>query len=65
MDELAMNDPILDLEKAAKILGISRSYAYKHWHEWRLYKVRVLKMRPNAQPRFYKSDLLKMLEEQK
>ena len=60
-----MSPQIVTLEEAAQILRISRHTAYKRWHEWRDYGVRVLKMRPNATPRFYLSDLLKMMEQPK
>ncbi len=53
---------IVTLEEAAKLLKISKHTAYKRWHEWRDYGVRVLKMKPNSYPRFYVSDLLKMME---
>lgn len=56
---------IITLTEAAKILRISRGYAYQVWHKWPDQGVRVLKMAPNATPRFYLSDILKMLEKPK
>lgn len=56
---------IVTLEEAAKLLKISKHTAYKRWHGWRDYGVRVLKMKPNSTPRFYVSDLLKMMERPK
>jgi len=56
---------IVTLEEAAKLLKISKHTVYKRWHEWRDYGVRVLKMKPNSTPRFYVSDLLKMMERPK
>ncbi|MBI4708211.1 MAG: hypothetical protein HY761_09875 [Candidatus Omnitrophica bacterium] len=60
-----MTPEIVTLHEAAEILRISKHTAYRRWHEWRDYGVRVLKMRANATPRFYLSDLLKMMEVQK
>jgi transposase len=57
-----MAPEIVTLEQAANILKISKHTAYKKWHKWREYGVRVLKMETNATPRFYVSDLLKMME---
>jgi len=57
-----MAPEIVTLEEAAQILKIKKNYAYKIWHQWPDYGVRVLKLRPNATPRFYLSDILKMME---
>ena len=56
---------IITLKEAAEILRISPSYVYKIWHTWRDRGVRVLKDRPNASPRFYLQDILKMMEKPK
>jgi len=60
-----MAPEIVTLAEAAQILKIKKSYAYRIWHEWQAAGVRVLKLRPNATPRFYLSDLLKMIEKPK
>ena len=57
-----MSREIVTLKEAANLLKISIHTAYKVWPGWRDYNVRVLKLRPNATPRFYVSDLFKMLE---
>ena len=56
---------IVTLAEAANILKIKKSYAYRIWHEWQDAGVRVLKLRANATPRFYLSDILKMMERPK
>ena len=56
---------IISLEEACKILGVSLGYGYQIWHTWRDKGVRVLKHSPNARPRFYAQDILKMMEKQK
>lgn len=56
---------IVTLKEACQILGISLNYGYKIYHSWRGYGVRILKLRPDSQPRFYVEDLLKMLESPK
>lgn len=60
-----MKPEILTLTEAADLLKISRGYAYQTYPRWREYGVRILKMAPNGVPRFYLSDILKMLEKQK
>ena len=57
-----MTPQIVTLKEVAGILRISPHYAYKIWGQWRDKGVRVLKIAPNAQPRFYLSDIQKMLE---
>jgi len=56
---------IVTLQEAAAILKISKNYVYQVWPTWREHGVRVLKMAPNATPRFYLQDLLKMMEKPK
>jgi len=56
------NDDILTLCEASKLLRISMGYAYQSYHLWKDYGVRILKPRPNAHPRFYRKDILKMME---
>jgi hypothetical protein len=60
-----MTPKILTLKEVAEVLHIKLNYAYKVWKNWRDQGVRVLKTAPNAQPRFYLSDILKMLESSK
>lgn len=55
-------DEILTLSEVAVLLKISKHSVYKIWHEWRDRGVRVLKLRPNSVPRFFKSDILKMMQ---
>ena len=56
---------IVTLKEACQILKIKLSYGYKVWPAWRDYGIRVLKIAPNATPRFYVEDLFKMLEKPK
>jgi transposase len=60
-----MAPEIVTLAEIASILKISKHTAYKNWHNWRDYGVRVLQDKPNAVPRFYLSDILKMMEQPK
>ena len=57
-----MTPQIVTLKEAAGIIKISHSCAYKTWKKWRDRGVRVLKTAPNATPRFYLTDILKMME---
>jgi hypothetical protein len=56
---------IITLKEACAILKISLGYGYQIWPSWRDYGVRILKMRPNARPRFYVEDIIRMLEKRK
>ncbi len=58
-------DTILTLKDVSKITKYSINYLYKVYHTWRDKGVRIIKIAPNAAPRFYLSDILKMLEQQK
>lgn len=60
-----MTPVIVTLKEACQILKIKLSYGYKIWPTWRDQGVKVLKIKPNATPRFYLNDLLKMLEKPK
>jgi hypothetical protein len=60
-----MTPQIVTLKEVAEIIRIKVSYAYKIWPTWRDKGVRVLKTAPNATPRFYLSDILKMMEQTK
>ncbi|MHB8155048.1 MAG: hypothetical protein ACYDFR_03220 [Candidatus Omnitrophota bacterium] len=55
----------IDLAEACQILKISRGYGYQIWTNWRNCGVRVLQHQPNARPRFYAQDILKMMERKK
>lgn len=60
-----MNVGIVTLKEAAEILKLKMPTVYKNWPKWRDQGVRVLKAYPNASPRFYLSDILKMMEQPK
>lgn len=62
---MARAPQIITLKEACEIIGISLGYGYQVWPSWRDYGVRVLKMRPNARPRFYAEDIYRMMEKQK
>ena len=53
---------IITLAEACELIGISLGYGYQIWHTWRDKGVRVLQHSPNARPRFYRKDILKMME---
>ena len=59
------NDEIITLEEVAKLTKHNKDYLSQIYNSWREYGVRVLKLAPNARPRFYKSDIIKMLEARK
>lgn len=56
---------IITLSEACAVLGIKLGYGYQIYHMWPEYGVRILKHAPNAHPRFYRSDIFKMLEVKK
>jgi len=56
---------ILTLAQACRLIGISRWHGYRIYFKWPDYGVRVLKHSPNAQPRFYRRDILRMMEVKK
>jgi len=60
-----MAPEIVTLKEVAEILKISKHSVYKVWGTWRDHGVRVLKLKTNASPRFYLSDILKMMERSK
>lgn len=60
-----MPDEFLTLKEISLILKVSMAQIYRTWHSWSDYGVRILRLTPNAEPRFYKSDILKMLEAHK
>lgn len=62
---MAKDHEILTLTEAADLLRISRNYAYQVYPKWREFGVRILRMAPNSPPRFYKADILRMLEKTK
>jgi DNA-directed RNA polymerase specialized sigma subunit len=57
-----LNDEILTLKEVAELLKISPNYVYQIWPSWRDKGVKVLKAAANSAPRFYKSEILKMME---
>jgi hypothetical protein len=56
---------IMDLNEACQLIGISTGYGYRVYHLWPGYGVRILKHHPNARPRFYRKDILRMMEVKK
>ena len=59
------NDEIITLEEVAKLTKFNKNYLRQVYNSWKDYGVCILKLHPNAQPRFYKSEILKMLESKK
>lgn len=62
---MANEKKIINLKEACELIGISIGYGYQVYCTWPNYGVRILKMRPNARPRFYTADILKMMESKK
>ena len=59
----AMSDiEIINLTQACQLIGISRWHGYRIYHLWPDYNVKILKHAPNARPRFYRKDILRMME---
>lgn len=56
------NDEILTIEEVARFIKFPKSYVYKNYNMWRDYGLRILSTHPNARPRFWKSDIVKVLE---
>ncbi len=65
MQTLMGKKEILNLEEACQLIGLSISRGYKVYFQWRDYGVRILKYAPTARPRFYRKDILRMLEARK
>jgi hypothetical protein len=59
------NSEIITLTEACQLIGISIWHGYRIYHKWPDYGVRVLKHTPTAYPRFYRRDILKMMETRK
>lgn len=62
---MAVGDEIITLDEVAKLTKYKKSYLYQIYNSFRDYGVRILKPAPNARPRFYRSDILKMMESPK
>jgi len=62
---MSPTDEILTLDDVAKLTKYKKSYLYQIYNSFRDYGVQILKPAPNARPRFYKSEILKMMEVQK
>ncbi len=62
---MSENDEIITLEEVAKLTKFSKDHIRHIYNSWRDYGVRILKMAPNAKPRFYRSDIIRMLEAKK
>lgn len=56
---------IITLKEACEIIGISVWHGYRVYHRWPDYGTRILKYKPNARPRFYASDIYRMMERKK
>lgn len=56
---------LVTIQDIAKLIKKHPSYVYKHLPKWRDRGVRVLQTDPNTTPRFYLSDILKMMEQPK
>ncbi len=62
---MSEDDEIITLEEVAKLTKFNKGYLKQIYNSWRDYGVRILKMAPNAKPRFYKKDIIRMLEAKK
>ena len=62
---MSENDEIITLEEVAKLTKFNKDYLGQVYSTWQEYGVRILRISPNAKPRFYKSEILKMLEAKK
>ena len=62
---MKQNDELLTLKEVADLTKYKLSYLYKVYHFWRDRGVRIITATPNASPRFYKTDILKMMEARK
>lgn len=60
-----MAPEIVNIDDISRILKVSKSKIYHDWPGWRDRGVRILKLKPNDRPRFYLSDILKMMESAK
>lgn len=56
------NDDILTLKEVAELLRFSIHTVYQNWKKWGL---KPYVITPNAKPRFFKSQVLKLLEQPK
>ncbi len=63
MSNLKEPPTILTLEEVAIMLKMKKSYVYRIWKSWK--GVRVLQHKCNATPRFYLTDILRMMEKPK
>lgn len=53
---------ILTLKEVAALIKISMGRAYQTYYNWPKYGVRILRAGPNYPPRFYKHEILRMME---
>jgi len=59
---MSSNDEILTLKDLANLLKLSKHTVYKNWHKWGIRPVVIYR---NAQPRFLKSEVFKVLRAEK
>lgn len=57
-----MVDELISIREVAEMMKVSRSLVYSLWTTWEKKGLRVMKASPNGHPRFYKSEIVKMLE---
>jgi hypothetical protein len=65
MNQSIEQPEIITLTEASRLLGYSLGYTYQVYHAWRGRGVRFLKSTANAHPRFYRKEILRMLEARK
>lgn len=53
-------DELLTVEEVSTLIKKKPGFVYKNWHKWESNGLRVL--RAGSHPRFYRSDILKMME---
>lgn len=56
---------LLTIKETAEMLKISQGHVYRIYNSWRDKGVRILKLTPNGDPRFYLSDILHLIESPK
>jgi len=57
-----LNDKPMSLAEVADFYRIKRSYAYKVWRKW---GIRPIKAIPNSKLLFWRSDVIRLLEQPK
>lgn len=59
------NDEIITLKEVAELTRYKIGYLYQVYHLWPARGVRIIKAAPNARPRFYRSEIIRMMESPK